>query len=66
IFTPGFSTSEQVNNLSGRGVGLDIVKTNLDKLQGIIEIISQEQQGATFTLKIPFTFIEGPTLNKGN
>jgi two-component system chemotaxis sensor kinase CheA len=55
IFTPGFSTTQQANNLSGRGVGLDIVKHNVEQLQGIIEIETQENHGTTFTLKIPFS-----------
>ncbi len=55
IFTPGFSTTQQANNISGRGVGLDIVKHNLDLLQGTIEVITEENKGTTFTLKIPFS-----------
>ena len=55
IFLPGFSTSEEVDNVSGRGVGMDVVKTNLLKLKGTISIDSKPQQGTTFRLKLPLT-----------
>jgi two-component system chemotaxis sensor kinase CheA len=55
IFEPGFSTAEQVSEISGRGVGMDVVKKNLEKLRGKIDIESQEEKGTTFTLKIPLT-----------
>ncbi|BAZ42668.1 CheA signal transduction histidine kinases [Calothrix sp. NIES-4101] len=62
IFLPGFSSSEQVTNLSGRGVGMDIVKTNIDKINGTIEIYSQQGQGTTFKIKIPLTLAIIPAL----
>jgi len=62
IFLPGFSTTEQVTNLSGRGVGMDIVKSNLEKINGSIEIYSQPGQGTTFKLKIPLTLTIIPAL----
>lgn len=55
IFTPGFSTARQVTNVSGRGVGMDVVRTNIQKLKGIIEIDSELGKGTTFTLKLPLT-----------
>ncbi|BAY95414.1 MULTISPECIES: chemotaxis protein CheA [unclassified Tolypothrix] len=55
IFLRGFSTAEQITNLSGRGVGMDIVKDNIEKINGSIEIESQLGQGTTFKLKIPLT-----------
>ncbi|MBD2337019.1 chemotaxis protein CheW [Calothrix sp. FACHB-156] len=55
IFLRGFSTAEQITNLSGRGVGMDIVKENIEKINGSIEIDSQLGQGTTFKLKIPLT-----------
>ncbi|QIR41615.1 chemotaxis protein CheA [Tolypothrix sp. PCC 7910] len=55
IFLRGFSTAEQITNLSGRGVGMDIVKDNIEKINGSIEIDSQLGQGTTFKLKIPLT-----------
>lgn len=62
IFLPGFSTSKQVTNLSGRGVGMDIVKRNIEKINGSIEIDSQPGQGTTFKLKIPLTLTIIPAL----
>ncbi|MBE9205340.1 chemotaxis protein CheA [Nostoc sp. LEGE 06077] len=62
IFLPGFSTSEQVTNLSGRGVGMDIVKSNIDKINGSIEIDSQPGKGTRFKLKIPLTLTIIPAL----
>ncbi|AKG20168.1 chemotaxis protein CheA [Calothrix sp. 336/3] len=62
IFLPGFSSSEQVTNLSGRGVGMDIVKSNIDKINGAIEIYSQPGQGTTFKIKIPLTLAIIPAL----
>jgi len=53
IFLPGFSTAEKVDNISGRGVGLDVVKTEMLKIGGKIEISSKPGQGSVFTLKIP-------------
>ena len=55
IFKPGFSTADKVTSVSGRGVGMDVVKTNIEKLNGIIEVDSIPGKGTTFKLKIPLT-----------
>ncbi len=55
IFEPGFSTASKVTELSGRGVGMDVVKTNLKEIRGDIKVDTKPGQGTTFTLIIPFT-----------
>lgn len=55
IFLPGFSTAEKITDVSGRGVGMDVVKTNLDKLGGIIDIDSKPGKGTTIRIKLPLT-----------
>lgn len=55
IFEPGFSTAEKVTDVSGRGVGMDVVRRNIGKLRGRIEIISSSGTGTTFLLKLPLT-----------
>ncbi len=55
IFLPGFSTAKQVTDVSGRGVGMDVVKTNLDKLGGIIDIDSKVGHGSAIRIKLPLT-----------
>jgi len=55
IFKPGFSTAAAVTNVSGRGVGMDVVKTNIEKLNGIIDVDSEIGQGTSIKLKIPLT-----------
>nr|WP_295901107.1 chemotaxis protein CheA [uncultured Bdellovibrio sp.] len=55
IFQPGFSTADKISDLSGRGVGLDVVKSNLDKINGKINIFSKAGQGTTFRLTIPLS-----------
>lgn len=55
IFKPGFSMAKQVTGVSGRGVGMDVVKTNIEKLNGIIAIESEIGQGSAFKLKLPLT-----------
>lgn len=55
ILLPGFSTNENVTDISGRGVGMDVVKKNIDKIQGEIDIISELGKGTTFSLKLPLT-----------
>jgi len=55
IFLPGFSTAAKVTNISGRGVGMDVVKTNVKKLRGIINIDSEVGKGTTITIKLPLT-----------
>ena len=55
IFKPGFSTAEKITNISGRGGGMDVVRTNIEKLNGIITIDSKIDEGSTFYLKLPLT-----------
>ena len=62
IFQPGFSTAETVNDLSGRGVGLDVVRNNVERIGGSIDIKSTPGQGTTFKLKIPLTLAIVPAL----
>ena len=67
IFAPGFSTAEKVTAVSGRGVGMDVVKRNIDKLRGKIEIVSAVGQGSTFKIKLPLTMaiIDGLVVRVG-
>ena len=67
IFAPGFSTAEKVTDLSGRGVGMDVVRRNIEKMRGKIEIDSIEGRGTTFTLYVPLTLaiIEGLLVGVG-
>ena len=62
ITLPGFSTAAAVTDLSGRGVGMDVVKTNLDQLGGTLEIDSTPGQGSTFSLRVPLTLAIIPCL----
>jgi two-component system chemotaxis sensor kinase CheA len=55
IFTPGFSTAAEVTSVSGRGVGMDVVRNNLDQIGGSIDVCSVQGQGLSFTIKIPLT-----------
>jgi len=55
IFVPGFSTAEQVTDISGRGVGMDVVKKIIDKMRGSVEIDSKPGEGTLFTIKLPLT-----------
>jgi two-component system, chemotaxis family, sensor kinase CheA len=55
IFLPGFSTAEKVSDVSGRGVGMDVVKTNLDKLGGVVDVDSVIGKGTTIKIKLPLT-----------
>lgn len=55
LFLPGFTTKKEVTNFSGRGVGLDVVKSNLDKIKGTVSIHSTPGRGAAFTLLLPLT-----------
>ncbi|HNW93631.1 MAG TPA: chemotaxis protein CheA, partial [bacterium] len=68
IFQPGFSTADQVTNLSGRGVGMDVVRKNLDRLRGAIDIETVAGQGTTFRIKIPLTLaiIDGMLIRLGH
>ncbi len=67
IFAPGFSTAEKVTSVSGRGVGMDVVKRNIEKLRGKIEISSQIGHGAVFKVKLPLTMaiIDGLVVRVG-
>lgn len=62
IFQPGFSTAEKVTNVSGRGVGMDVVKTNMEKIGGTVDVSSQLGIGTTFKIKIPLTLAIIPAL----
>ncbi len=62
IFAPGFSTAEKITNVSGRGVGMDVVKTNIEKIGGSIDVVSTPNQGTTFKIKIPLTLAIVPAL----
>ena len=55
IFEPGFSTAEKITNLSGRGVGLDVVRTHIEKLNGTVTVTSQPNVGSRFTIRLPLT-----------
>lgn len=68
IFAPGFSTADQITDVSGRGVGLDVVKRNVQSLGGRIDIESQEGVGATFTIRLPLTLaiVDGMCVSVGN
>lgn len=55
LFMPGFSTAEKVTDLSGRGVGLDVVKSNVNKLKGTVNLSSTQGKGSTFTISLPLT-----------
>ena len=62
IFLPGFSTAEKVSNVSGRGVGMDVVKTNIEKIGGTVDLQSQMGHGTTIKIKIPLTLAIIPAL----
>jgi two-component system chemotaxis sensor kinase CheA len=62
IFLPGFSTAEKVTNVSGRGVGMDVVKTNIEKIGGSVDVLSEAGQGTTLKIKIPLTLAIIPAL----
>jgi two-component system chemotaxis sensor kinase CheA len=62
IFHPGFTTAAQVTNVSGRGVGLDVVRSNVEKLGGRVEVASSPGRGARFIIKIPLTLAIVPAL----
>ncbi len=55
IFLPGFSTSDKVTDISGRGVGMDVVKTQISNLGGVVELASEEGKGTKFTIRLPLT-----------
>ncbi|MBX9769290.1 MAG: chemotaxis protein CheW, partial [Bdellovibrionales bacterium] len=62
IFAPGFSTASQITNVSGRGVGMDVVRTNIEKIGGTVDLLSQDGRGTTIRLKIPLTLAIVPAL----
>jgi len=62
IFQPGFSTAQTVTNVSGRGVGMDVVKSNIEKIGGAVDVFSRPGEGATVKLKIPLTLAIIPGL----
>lgn len=62
IFAPGFSTKEEISDVSGRGVGMDVVKTKISQLNGTIDIESQQNVGTTINIKVPLTLAIMPTL----
>jgi two-component system, chemotaxis family, sensor kinase CheA len=62
IFLPGLSTAEKVTNVSGRGVGMDVVKTNIEKIGGTVDVQSKRGQGSTVRMKIPLTLAIIPAL----
>lgn len=55
IFAPGFSTADQITDVSGRGVGMDVVRRNVEALRGRIDITSQAGHGSIFTIRLPLT-----------
>ncbi len=62
IFVPGFSTAAKVTNVSGRGVGMDVVKTNVERIGGTVDLFSTPGQGTTLKIKIPLTLAIVPAL----
>ncbi|OUR64669.1 chemotaxis protein CheA [Methylophaga sp. 42_25_T18] len=62
IFAPGFSMKQEISDISGRGVGMDVVKTSITKLNGVIEIDSEVGKGTTLSIKVPLTLAIMPTL----
>lgn len=57
IFAPGFTTAVEVSSVSGRGVGMDVVKRNLEKVNGSVTVVTEEGKGTTFTIKLPLTLV---------
>ena len=62
VFLPGFSTAAEITSVSGRGVGMDVVKTNIEKIGGVVELVSHLRKGTTLKLKIPLTLAIIPGL----
>ena len=62
VFTPGFSTTETVTNISGRGVGLDVVRTNIERIGGVVDLQSVAGQGTTLKINLPLTLAILPVL----
>jgi two-component system chemotaxis sensor kinase CheA len=61
LFLPGLSTAAAVSRISGRGVGLDVVKTNVERIGGTVEVVTRQGAGTTFRISIP-----SPPLTNGN
>ncbi|NVJ49501.1 MAG: chemotaxis protein CheA [Gammaproteobacteria bacterium] len=68
IFEPGFSTAEQISDVSGRGVGMDVVKKNIQSLGGTVEVRSEQGEGSTFTIRLPLTLaiLDGQLIRVGS
>jgi len=68
IFAAGLSTAEEVSDISGRGVGMDVVKRNIEELRGTVEIDSEQGKGSTFTIRLPLTLaiIDGFLIQSGD
>lgn len=68
LFKPGFSTAKTVTDVSGRGVGMDVVKRTIEKLRGQVEVVSDEGKGSAFYIKLPLTLaiIDGVIVRVGN
>lgn len=68
IFLPGFSTAKQVTDVSGRGVGMDVVRRNIESLRGSIEIFTEIGKGTTFTIRLPLTLaiVDGMIIRSGD
>lgn len=62
IFMPGFSTKTEISDVSGRGVGMDVVKTRISQMNGVVEVDSEEGKGSTIIIKVPLTLAIMPTL----
>src|SRR5262249_56009419 len=62
VFLPGFSTAEKVSQFSGRGVGMDVVRTNIEKIGGTVDLESEPGRGTTVKVKIPLTLAIVPAL----
>jgi two-component system chemotaxis sensor kinase CheA len=62
IFEPGFSTADQITNVSGRGVGMDVVRTNIERIGGSVDVSTAPGEGTTFRIKIPLTLAIIPAL----
>lgn len=62
IWEPGFSTAEKVTEISGRGMGMDIVRSKIESINGVVEVDSQEGQGTVFTIRLPLTMAILPSL----
>ncbi|MFD2229918.1 chemotaxis protein CheA [Alkalimarinus sediminis] len=68
IFRPGFSTADQISDISGRGVGMDVVRRNINELNGSVEVESTEGEGSVFTIRLPLTLaiLDGQLIRVGN